>query len=149
MRRHLGCIPSQMGSAAVEFALVASLFFMLMIGALEWGRILMQMSAAAEMTQLLTRSLALCDPGSVNVASKVQQFMPGFPQDLFQVRYQPTGCDASTCQWITVETNPVVPLEILNPFSSQWFTWPRLSSTGVRESMSSVVNGFPNSVCLS
>lgn len=122
---------------------------MLMIGALEWGRILMQMNAAAELTQLLTRSLALCDPGSVNIDSKVQQFMPGLPPNLFQVRYQPSGCDANTCQWITVETNPVVPLEILNPFFSQGFTWPRLSSTAVRESMSTVVNGVPNSVCLS
>ena len=47
--------------AAVEFALVAALFFTLLIGIMEMGRVLFYWNSAAEATRLGARLAVVCD----------------------------------------------------------------------------------------
>jgi len=51
---------SQRGAAAVEFALVAIVFFMLLIGIVEMGRVLFTWNAAAEATRYGARVAVVC-----------------------------------------------------------------------------------------
>ena len=49
----------QRGSVSVEFALIASVFFTLLFGALEWGRVFFMWNAAQEVTRRAARDAAL------------------------------------------------------------------------------------------
>ena len=51
----------QRGVAAVEFALIASIFFTLVFGVMEMGRMLFYMNTAAEATRLGARVAVVCD----------------------------------------------------------------------------------------
>lgn len=50
---------AQRGSVSVEFALVAIVFFSLLFGALEWGRVFFMWNAAQEVTRRAARDAAL------------------------------------------------------------------------------------------
>src|SRR3954452_7753274 len=51
----------QAGVAAIEFALVASLFFTVLLGIMEMGRVLFYWNSAAEATRLGARIAVVCD----------------------------------------------------------------------------------------
>jgi hypothetical protein len=54
----------QRGLAAVEFALIAGMFFTLLIGIMEFSRVLFYWNTAAEVTRLAARSAVVCDSGA-------------------------------------------------------------------------------------
>jgi hypothetical protein len=60
---------AQQGSASVEFALVAAVFFTLLFGALEWGRVFFVWNAAQEVTRRAARDAALM---GFNATSTIQ-----------------------------------------------------------------------------
>ena len=61
----------QRGVAAVEFALIASIFFMLLIGIMEMGRILFYWNTATEATRLGARLAVVCDIGDNAIKSRM------------------------------------------------------------------------------
>lgn len=133
-------IKSQRGAAAVEFALVAGMFFVVFFGIIEFGRILFLMNTAAEATRLGARVAVVCDMNDSAIVSKMIA-RAGFlanPDINIIISYRPDDCDENTCETVTVsidgELQPVVsivPISNLIPRLSFSTTLPResLSST--------------------
>lgn len=135
----------QTGAAAVEFALVASIFFMLLIGIAEFSRVLFYWNTAGEATRLGARIAVVCDVTDTAIKDRMTLLMPLLKTSNIQVAYEPSGCDAdddtarNSCRSVTVSVAnvsvktliPVVPITVsLPPFTT---TLPRESldsSTG-------------------
>ena len=67
---------SQRGVAAVEFALVASLFFTMLFGVIDMGRLLWTWNAAAEATRLGARLAVVCDIGDADIKTRMIGRLP-------------------------------------------------------------------------
>ncbi|MDH6152931.1 MULTISPECIES: TadE/TadG family type IV pilus assembly protein [Paraburkholderia] len=142
-RRH------ERGVAAVEFALVASMFFMLLIGIMEMGRVLFYWNTAAEATRLGARVAVVCDINSSQSASNpvikdMQKLLPILQPSNVTVTYAPAGCDATSCTSVTVAITNVT-VNTVVPFVPFNLTMPPFSTRLPRESLSSV--GGTNPTC--
>jgi hypothetical protein len=138
---------SQIGATAIEFALLAGLFLMLLLGTLEFARLMMQINTVAAVSQILARAASKCDVGGVNAASALNPFMQGLPSELLSVAYLPDGCDAGDCQWVQVKILPHVPLNSANPFLSSSLSWPALTVTRPRETLNSAYSTGSDVLC--
>ncbi|WP_341319191.1 TadE/TadG family type IV pilus assembly protein [Paraburkholderia sp. IMGN_8] len=133
----------QRGIAALEFALVSSLFFFtLLLGIMEMGRVLFDMNTEAEATRLGARVAVVCDINSSQSASnpviaKMQQMLPIIQPANVTVTYTPSGCDASSCTAVTVSVSNLTISSIL-PFVSFQMPMPPFTTTLPRESLDSV-----------
>ncbi|MDH5538585.1 MAG: pilus assembly protein [Rhizobacter sp.] len=121
----------QRGAAAVEFAIVASVFFMLLFGAMEMARLLWTWNAAAEATRLGARLAVVCDVNAAVIKTRMRQMLPALGNGNISVNYQPGGCNAQTCRSVSVSLAgynhvpiiPFAPLSIpIQPFTT---TLPR------------------------
>lgn len=100
----------QCGVALVEFALVALIFFTILLGIMEFGRWMFVLNAANEATRLGARLATLCDKdvsgtGSSVIKTKMKFFLPNASDAQIAINYSPAGCDASNC--VTVEVKLV------------------------------------------
>jgi Flp pilus assembly protein TadG len=143
--------------AAVEFALVAIVFFMLLIGIVEMGRVLFTWNAAAEATRYGARVAVVCDPGDkAAILSRMQQIMPSLTTDNVAVTYLPNSCNAASCQQVSVSiqgllVSPLIPRppqKDLPYKKTPWiFSVPPFTTTLPRESMLNEIDGHANPVC--
>ncbi|OGA98839.1 MAG: pilus assembly protein TadG [Burkholderiales bacterium RIFCSPHIGHO2_12_FULL_61_11] len=128
----------QRGVAAVEFALIALIFFMILIGVMEMSRVLFYMNTAGEVTRLGARLAVVCDVGDPIVETKMINMLNILTAPDISVGYNPTGCTSDTCQSVTVSVtksiNTFIPLVPLT------FTMPSFSTTLPRESLNSATN---------
>lgn len=131
----------QGGAVAVEFALIASIFFTLMIGIMEMSRVLFYMNTAAEVTRLGARVAVVCDVNSPIVKSKMINMLGILAATDITVNYLPSGCSSDTCQSVTVSVAKNVNTFI--PFVPLTISLPSFSTTLPRESLTSA----NNSVC--
>jgi Flp pilus assembly protein TadG len=138
----------QHGVAAVEFALVAALFFTILIGTMEMGRVLFYWNSAAEATRLGARIAVVCDLDNANIKTRMQTMLSILPANKISITYQPAGCDVSTCDSVTVSILPTVPVATFIPFVPLSLTLPPFSTTLPRESMLSTIGGQANPVCM-
>lgn len=138
----------QRGVAAVEFALVAGIFFSLLIGIMEMGRVLFYWNTATEATRLGARIAVVCDVDDVDIKAKMTSLFPIIPGDKIQVLYSPTGCvDANSCYEITVRIQPI-PVATVIPYIPLSLTLPAFATTLPNESMQSTnKDGVANPVC--
>lgn len=139
--------PLQRGAAAVEFALVASAFFMLLFGVVELARLMYLWNAAAEATRLGARTAAVCDIGATAVRARMRTLLPTLTDADIELGYSPSGCAASSCSFVTVRLAPTRPVQTAIPFLSLAVSLPAFSTTLSRESLASTVNGTQNPVC--
>lgn len=102
----------QTGAAAVEFALVMVLLFMLIFGILDFGRALFQWNSAADATRRGARTAAIVNYGdSAAVLAEMQVIMPQLTSDDVTIEYSGDGtfagaaCGASTCRFVRVSLN--------------------------------------------
>lgn len=137
----------QRGAAAVEFALVAALFFMLVIGIMEMGRVLFYWNTAAEATRLGARIAAVCDLDDSEIKSRMQSMLSILPAESIDISYAPNLCNVGTCTSITVRILDGVEVATYIPFVSLGMALPSFSTTLPRESMRSIVDGIDNPVC--
>ncbi|MFL6660932.1 MAG: TadE family protein, partial [Rhizobacter sp.] len=100
--------------AAVEFALVASVFFMMLFGALEFSRLLWTWNAASEATRYGARLAAVCDRTASDqtfIKTRMRTRLSSLSDSHISITYQPAGCNATTtppiCQSVTVATTGV------------------------------------------
>ena len=136
-------VRKQRGAAAVEFALIAMAFFILLIGVLEMGRVLFTWNAAAEATRYGARVAAVCDINDGAILSRMQDIMPNLESANVNVSYLPSGCTVSNCQQVRVSiSNFQVTTHI--PVVSAVLSVPPFTTTLPRESLSSA----GNPVCL-
>ena len=138
----------QRGAAAVEFALVASIFLILLIGIMEMGRILFYWNSAAEATRLGARIAVVCDLSNANIKNSMKVMLPILQPSNIDVSYQPSGCTVDTCEYVTVSILPTVPVATYVPLVPLSLTLPSFSTTLPRESMRSTLGGQANPVCL-
>lgn len=147
----------QLGAAAVEFALVAIVFFMLLIGIVEMGRVLFTWNAAVEATRYGARVAVVCGLNDAAILSRMQKIMPALTETNVSVSYSPSGCSVADCQQVSVSTqgvsvSPLIPRPsppIDQPMQeTSWvLTVPPFTTTLPRESMLNSIDGHSNPVC--
>lgn len=138
---------TQRGVAAVEFAIVAALFFTLLIGVMEMGRVLFYWNTATEATRLGARIAVVCDIGDSAIKAKMTALFPTVPTDKIQVDYTPTGCSAENCDEVTVRIQPV-PIATYIPLVPLSLSLPGFATTLPRESLASSIDAVDNPQCL-
>lgn len=135
-RRH------QRGTTAVEFAIVALLFFTLLIGIMEMGRLLWTWNAAVEATRLGARLAVVCDKDAVaHIKTRMQVMLPALESGHITISYldpgnPPDTCTSATCKSVQVRLAGYthVPIIPLIPIS---IPIPPFQTTLPRESMDS------------
>lgn len=139
--------PRQSGAAAVEFAIVASVFLVLIIGMMEMGRMLFYWNAAVEATRLGARTAAVCDVNAAIIKTKMHAMLNVLPASAITVSYTPPACTVQDCKYVTVSIDSGVSVATYIPGVPLALTLPAMSTTLPRESMLSTVGGSPNPMC--
>jgi Flp pilus assembly protein TadG len=139
--------PRQRGVAAVEFALVSALFFTLLIGIMEMGRVFFYWNSAAEVTRLGARIAVVCDLNDADIKTRMQAILPILAANQITIAYEPDGCNVDTCKTVTVSIGSGVSVTTAIPFVPLSLTLPPFSTTLPRESMRSTVGGQANPTC--
>lgn len=134
----------QRGVTAIEFALVATAFFILLIGIMEMGRVLFYWNTGAEVTRLGARIAVVCDKDDADIKAKMVALFPTLSTGDIAVIYQPNGCTAGNCEMITVSVAAGTPIDTFIPFVPLSLMMPAFTTTLTRESMNS---GGGNPVC--
>lgn len=109
---------SQTGAVIVEFALVAVLFLTVLLGIMDFGRILFLWNSTAEATRLGARKSVVCDQGAARVLADMQKIVPITSSNLkidWYVDNNIQACDSATCSGVAVSISgltitPVSPL---------------------------------------
>lgn len=141
------------GAEAVEFALVSLVFFTVLLGAMEMGRLMFYWNTAAEATRLGARMAVVCDPNGTSVAAirtRMRQLLAIIPDAEIAVSYLPAGCDVNTCTMATVSIAAATPITTYIPFAPLSLLMPSFATTLTRESMQSTfpaVGGVANPAC--
>jgi len=133
------------GATAVEFAIVATLLCTLLIGIMEFGRILFYWNTAAEATRLGARIAVVCNKDDSEIKQKMRGMLSFLTDDQISVQYDPAGCTIDTCQTVTVSIAPGVSVSTAIPFVPVAPSLPAFSTSLPRESMDSA--GGTNPVC--
>lgn len=88
---------SQRGATAVEFAIVAMVFIIILLGAMEMGRMLWTWNAAAEATRLGARMAVVCDMDDPDIKARMRERLPALQDSHITVAYEPAGCTVNNC----------------------------------------------------
>ena len=141
-------LKAQLGVAAVEFALVCAILFSLLIGIMEFGRLLFYWNSATEATRLGARLAVVCSKDDADIKVRMRQMASIVPADKISINYAPSGCDISTCRSVTVSIASGVTVDTVIPFIPISVAMPAFSTRLPRESMESVNSaGETNPVC--
>lgn len=99
----------QGGTTTVEFAIAVALFLTLLLGIIDFGRMLFTWNSAAEATRWGARVAVVCNQASPDqVRTKMKQILPQLTNANIVITWQnPAGtpsasCDQSTCQGVEV-----------------------------------------------
>ena len=112
------------GAATVEFALVFVFFMALVIGVMEFARLMLVFSAAVEATRLGARVAVVCGPeDGAAVRARMKQTLGILEPENILISYPEPGCAPATCEPVTVRLqdarvrlyNPLVPIEVPIP----------------------------------
>lgn len=113
------CRNGQRGVAAVEFAIVALMFFTLLLGIMEFGRWLFLLNGANEATRLGARLAVVCSIEAADDLTGIRARMSGMtggsvPAENMVLDYAPTGCTVDTCSTVTArivgaDFTPMIP----------------------------------------
>jgi Flp pilus assembly protein TadG len=92
----------QRGATVIEFSLVLLLFFMFLLGILDFSRMLFTWNAANEATRAGARYAVVCDDtnNAATVLSKMQVMLPQIQN--INLAWTPVGCTHATCEGVTV-----------------------------------------------
>lgn len=142
----------QRGAELVEFALVSALFFLLLIGIMEWGRLLFYWNTAVEATRAAARTAVVCDLDAPAIKRRITTLLPQIPADSIAIRYLPENCSATVapiCETVTVSIAPdSVKVDTRIPFVAfSFITMPTFSTTLTTESLQSRPGGVANPGC--
>ncbi|AYH45637.1 TadE/TadG family type IV pilus assembly protein [Azoarcus sp. DN11] len=134
----------QRGTTAVEFSIVALVFFTLLIGIMEMGRLLWTWNAAVEATRLGARLAVVCSMNDGAIASRMRGMLPALAVanidiDYLNPPFADNTCTVDNCKAVRVRLTgythatviPLVPLSL--PI-------PPFQTTLPREGMNSIGN---------
>lgn len=143
------------GAALVEFALSAMLFFVVVLGVVEFGRAMFLINLAGRATQMATRLASVCDQNDPQyniIREKVRYFIEAsgqikVPTNSTWLNIQPNtdSCyfapqlgNIDPC-WITTSLNNLQ-FKLMIPLFDIRITLPAYRVTQVREAMNSANN---------
>jgi Flp pilus assembly protein TadG len=144
------------GAAMIEFAIVATVFFTLMLAITDWGRMLYIWNAADEATRWGARIAVVCDKATPDqVRSKMKIWVPQLANANISINwYDPEGtvnnsCDSSTCKGVEVSITGLS-VQPISPFMGIIMPpVPSFKTYLPRESMQAVNSaGDQNPVCM-
>lgn len=125
------------GAAIVEFAIVAMVFFVLLVGIVEMGRVLFTWNSAVEATRRGARLAVVTDPANgTAIRNEMRAILPDLADNQISITYSPPGCTVATCDYVTVGIGlpvayVVTPLVVpIGPLAL-----PAFSTTLTRESL--------------
>jgi Flp pilus assembly protein TadG len=127
------------GVAAVEFAIVSALFFTVLFGAMEMGRLLWTWNAAVEATRLGARLAVVCDIDDTTITTRMIERLPTLSASNVTIAYIEPGCTAATCQAVQVSLTGYTHDTII-PFVPLSLTLPPFTTTLRKEFMQSAGN---------
>ncbi len=107
------------GAAATEFAIVAPVFFLMVIGFIEFGRALMVQQVLINASRVGARMASTTGATTSGVQSAVQTYATGVAVPGVTVTVSPNPATASAGTTITVTTT--VPFSHVSWMSSPWF----------------------------
>lgn len=129
----------QKGVAAVEFAIIATVFLTLLFGIVEFGRVLFTWNSAVEATRFGARTAVVCDIGSDAVLRNMRKIMPNLTASNVNVSFEPVGCTANSCRRVYVSTKNIS-ITTLIPFFNLRIPVPSFETSLMRESLASASN---------
>jgi Flp pilus assembly protein TadG len=145
----------QAGVSIVEFALVIVVFFTLLLGILEFGRLMFVWNSLVEVTRMGARVAVVCDMDDADIKAKMIAFpsLATLTTSNITINYlnppnAANTCSKANCKAVEVKITGVN----FNPVTS-WFNLniplPAAVTTLPRESMESVnASGETNPVCI-
>lgn len=125
----------QRGTTIIEFALVAMIFFTLLIGIMEFGRWLFTLNAASEATRWGARVAVVCDKDSAAIKARMRVMMSGLTDEQISINYSPSACETSACM-VTVQLDKVKFTPLI-PFMGVAMSIPPFTTTLPREHLNS------------
>ena len=153
-RPHFHISPArQVGAKTVEFAIVALLFFSLLLGIMDFGRMLFTWNAAAEATRWGARIAVVCDKLTPDqVRTRMRNILPQLTNTNIAITYyNPAGtvdpfCTIDTCKAVEVSLSGFT-FDPISPFIPG-LALPDFRTYLLRESMEAVnAAGDQNPVC--
>jgi Flp pilus assembly protein TadG len=113
---------AQSGATIVEFAIVAALFFSLLLGITDFGRMLFMWNSAAEATRLGARIAVVCDKLTPSqVRDRMKKIVPQLTDANIVINfYNPPGtvnnsCTKDTCKAVEVSITNMT-FDPISPF---------------------------------
>lgn len=134
----------QRGVAAVEFAIISSLLFTMLLGVVEMGRLFWTWNAAVEATRYGARLAVVCDLNDSHIQSRMVGRLPSLANSNIVVTYlnppaADNTCTTATCKAVKVSLTGYTHNTII-PFVPLSLTLPPFSTTLRKEFMSSTAN---------
>lgn len=146
----------QGGAAIIEFAIVALLFFTLLLGIADFGRWLYTLNAASEATRLGARVAVVCDLNDTAIIDRMRRILPQASAAQIQVTYYGSnpvspgnwmaGCTEASCAGVTVRLQGVT-IDSIAWFLPVSLPIPAFVTSLPRESLRSSIDGSNNPVC--
>jgi Flp pilus assembly protein TadG len=136
------------GAAAVEFAVVSALFFTVLIGVMEMGRLLWTWNAAVEATRLGARLAVVCDMYDSSIRDRMIERLPALSATNITISYlnppfADNTCSPASCQAVRVSLTNFTHDTVI-PFSPVSIPLPAFSTTLRKEYMNSAGNPVCN-----
>ena len=146
----------QSGAAIIEFAIIAILFFTLLLGIADFGRWVLTLNAASEATRLGARVAVVCDLNAAAIKVRMQTILPQAEAGQIQITYYGSnpvtpgawlaGCTAANCAGVNVRLQGVT-IDSIAWFLPAAIPIPAFSTSLTRESLSSSIGGSNNPIC--
>lgn len=139
----------------VEFAIVVAVFLTLLLGIMDFGRMLFTWNAATEATRWGARIAVVCDQLSPDqIRDKMKRILPQLTDANIVINYHDpegtvsTSCDKATCKGVEVRLAGFT-FTPISPFMGFGLTTaPAFPAYLTRESMEAVnLEGDQNPVC--
>jgi Flp pilus assembly protein TadG len=127
----------------VEFALTVLIFLSLVIGVIEFSRVMFHWSTAVEATRLGARVAVVCDQNAAAVKNRMREILPLLQDSDIVITYPTAGCTAATSEPVTVRLN-AFRLSTIIPVGTISMLLPPLSTSLTAESLSSTDNALCN-----
>jgi hypothetical protein len=156
MKQSLLRVANQQGAAIVEFALVITVLLTLLLGIMDFARVLYAWNSATEATRWGARIAVVCDKVSPDqVRSKMKIILPELADANIAINwYNPEGtidnsCDSSNCKGVEVSITGLT-VQPISPFMGFIMpAIPPLQTYLPRESMQATnAAGDQNPVCM-
>lgn len=135
-----GSCRSLRGAATVEFALVSLVFLALVIGVVEFSRLMLIYASAVEATRYGARVAVVCSVGdSAVVKTRMRSILSLLQPENISISYPGAGCSASTCNPVTV-TIQNLRVQAVIPFVPMTFQVPAFTTSLPAETLDSTDN---------